>query len=87
MECREQRGNWQCGGMYLGFGKGEGGAEVHGACGTDQKVEGTEGLLESDGWVVEVKKVEVGMQKVEVEVEEWGSECPLTALSSTPRPK
>ena len=46
--------------MYLGVGKVEGDAEVHGAFRGDRRVEGARGLLESDRWVVEIGKVEVG---------------------------
>ena len=59
MECREQKGYQQCRGMYLGIGEGEGGVEVWGVCRVGWKVEGAGGLLESDGWVVEVQKMEV----------------------------
>ena len=67
MECREQKGYQWCRGMYLGVRKVEGVAEVHGACRADWKARGAGGLLESDGWVAEVQKVEVGVWKVEAE--------------------
>ena len=68
MEWGEQKGYRWCGGMYLGIGEGEGGADMQGVCRVGWKVEGAGSLLESDGWVVEVRKVEVRVWKVEAEV-------------------
>ena len=60
--------------MYLGI------REVEGCGGAGSPQSG----LESDGWVVEVWKMEVGVQKAEAEVwkaevERQGLECPLTS--------
>ena len=45
----------------LGDWRGRRGVEVWEVCRVGWKVEGAGGLLESDGWVVEVQKMEVGV--------------------------
>ena len=80
MECREWKGYRQCRGMYLGIREGEGGAEVQRVCRVGWKVEDAGGLSESDGWVVEVWKTEVGRQRAETEV--WKAEAEVWKMEA-----